>query len=498
MPANNFVDRLAYDRLRELGLPPSELCSDAEFHRRASLDAVGTLPTPDEARAFLADTDPAKRDKLVERLLADARYGDHWASKWADLLRPNPFRVGVKSVYVLDQWLRESFRANKPYDRFAAEVLLARGSTHKHGPAVVLRDRREPADLTTLVSQVFLGVRLECAKCHHHPNEKWSQEDFYQLAAFFGPLKRNGQGISAPISGEAEFIWFAPGGGGVTHPVTGEPMKPKAPDGPVADVPPDRDPREALAAWMTSPDNPFFARAAVNRVWAELMGRGIVHPVDDFRASNLATNQPLLDALATDFVEHKFDLKHLIGTVMRSRVYQLSSMPQGRNVTDNRNFSRWLRRRPSAEVLLDAVSDVTGVAEPLPGLAPDGRAVRSWNYRSESNFLDAFGRPNASADPPCEREPQGSIVQALHMMNSTRLAEKIAHESGRAATLAKSERGVDAIVTELYLATYARFPTPDEMKTAAGAFSAEGATRQSATEDLMWALLNSAEFVLNH
>lgn len=498
LPANNFIDPLAYDRLRAMGLPPSELCTDAEFLRRASLDAIGVLPTPEQARAFLADADLAKRDKLIERLLADPRYADHWAGKWADLLRPNPFRVGVKSVYVLDQWLRESFRANKPYDRFAAEILLARGSTHKHGPAVVLRDRREPEDVTTLVSQIFLGVRLECAKCHHHPNEKWSQEDFYQLAAFFGQLKRKGQGISAPISGEPEYIWFAGGGGGVTHPVTGEAMKPKAPDAPLAEVPPDHDPREALAEWMTSPDNPFFAQAAVNRVWAELMGRGIVHPVDDFRVSNLATNQPLLDALAADFVAHKFDLKHLIGTIMRSRMYQLSSLPNGRNVADNRNFSRWLRRRPSAEVLLDAVSDVTGVGEPLPGLAPDARAVRSWNYRTESNFLDAFGRPNASADPPCEREPTGSIVQALHLMNSSRLAEKIAHESGRAAALAKSERSVDEVVTELYLAAYSRPPTADELKTAAGAFAVEGATRHSATEDLMWALINSAEFVLNH
>jgi hypothetical protein len=498
LPANNFIDPLAYARLRSLGLPASESCTDAEFLRRASLDAIGVLPTPEQARAFLADTDPAKRDKLIDRLLAEPAYADHWAAKWADPLRPNPFRVGVKSVYVFDQWLRESFRANKPYDRLAAEILLARGSTHVNGPTVILRDRREPADLTTLVSQVFLGVRLECAKCHHHPNEKWSQEDFYQFAAFFGQLRRKGQGISTPISGEPEYVWHAPGGGGVTHPVTGEAMTPKAPDAPPAETAPGRDPREALAAWMTSPDNPFFARAAVNRVWAELMGRGIVHPVDDFRVSNLATNQPLLDALAKDFVAHKFDLKHLIATIMRSRLYQLSSMPVGRNVADNRNFSRWLRRRPSAEVLLDAVSDVTGVGEPLPGLAPDGRAVRSWNNRSESNFLDAFGRPNASADPPCEREPQGSIVQALHLMNSTRLTEKIAHESGRAARLAKSDRPVDDVVTELYLVTYARFPTSDELKTAAAVFTADGATRQSATEDLMWALINSAEFVLNH
>jgi hypothetical protein len=497
LPVNNFIDPLAYDRLRVLGLAPSDLCGDAEFLRRASLDAIGVLPTPEQARAFLADTDPRKREKLIDRLLADPAYGDHWATKWADLLRPNPFRVGVKSVYLLDQWLRDSFRQNKPYDRFAAELLTARGSTHKSGPVVVFRDRREPDEIATLVSQVFLGVRLECARCHHHPNEKWSQEDFYQLAAFFGQLKRKGQGISAPISGEPEYVWSAPGGA-VKHPVNGETMAPKALDAPPAVLAAGADPRGALVEWMTHPDNPFFAKAAANRVWAELMGRGIVHPVDDFRVSNPATNEPLLDALAKDFAAHQYDLKHLIGTIMRSRLYQLSSLPSGRNAADTRNYARWYRRRPSAEVLLDAVSDFTGVGEALPGLAPDGRAVRSWNYRTESNFLDAFGRPNASADPPCEREPSSSIVQALHLMNSSRLAEKIADPSGRAAALAKSDKSPEAVVTELYYAAYARPPAPDELAIAAATFAAEGATRQSATEDLMWALINSAEFVLNH
>jgi WD40 repeat protein/mono/diheme cytochrome c family protein len=497
LPAGNFIDRLVYERLKALGLAPSELCTDAEFLRRASLDAIGVLPTPEQARGFLADTDPQKREKLIDRLLAEPTYADHWANKWADLLRPNPFRAGVKSVYVLDQWLRESFRQNKPYDRFAREILTARGSTHRDGPVVVFRDRREPPDIATLFSQVFLGVRMECARCHHHPNEKWSQEDFYQLAAFFGQLKRKGQGISAPISGEAEFIWFAPGGE-VKHPLTEQVMKPKAPDAPAEAIETSRDPREVLAWWMTRPDNPFFARAAVNRVWGELMGRGIVHPVDDFRASNPPTNPALLDALAKDFVDHGYDLKHLVRTMMRSRAYQLSSVPNSRNVADTRNFSRWYRRRPAAEVLLDAVSDVTGVRETLQGSPADGRAVRAWNYRIDSDFLDAFSRPNASADPPCERDASGSVVQALHLMNSTKLAGKLSEKSGRAAALAASPRSPREIVTELYLAAYCRYPTDDEATAAVQAFGEPGATRQSATEDVMWALLNSAEFVFNH
>jgi hypothetical protein len=505
LPVNNFVDRLVYDRLKALAIEPSAGCTDAEFLRRASLDAAGVLPTPEQARAFLEDADPDKRNRLIDRLLAGPNYADHWANKWGDLLRPNPFRAGVKSVYMIDQWLRESFRQNKPYDRFVRELLTAQGSTHRPTPVAFYKDRREPVDITTFVSQVFLGVRLECAKCHHHPNEKWGQEDFYQFAAYFGQIRRKGQGISAPISGEAEYVFFAPAGdnsrgerGEVRHPLTGETMKPKAPDAPAEPIPPDRDPREALAAWMSSPQNPFLARAVVNRVWGELMGRGIVHPVDDFRASNPPSNPALLDALAKDFVDHGYDLKHLIRTIMRSHVYQLSSIPGPGNVRDTRNFSRFYRRRPAAEVALDAVCDLTGVPENLQGLAPGSRAVQVWNNRLDSDFLDAFGRPNPSADPPCERERESSVVQALHLMNSTRLMSKISNPAGRAAKLAESDRKPEEIVAELYLAAYSRPPTAEETRIAVEAFSAPGATRKSATEDILWALINSAEFVFNH
>jgi hypothetical protein len=498
LPVNNFIDRLVYERLKKLAIAPSAGCGDAEFLRRASLDAAGALPTPEQAREFLADPDSDKRSKLIDRLLQSPTYADHWANKWGDLLRPNPFRAGVKGVYVLDQWLRESFRQNKPFDQFVREILVAQGSTHRYGPTVIFRDRREPVEIAPFISQVFLGVRLECARCHHHPNEKWGQEDFYQLAAFFGQIKRKGQGISAPISGEAEYIWFGAGKGDVRHPLTGEVMSPKAPDAPVEVIAPERDPREALAAWVSRADNPFFARAVVNRVWGDLMGRGIVHPVDDFRASNPPSNEALLDALARDFVEHGYDLKHLIRTIMQSHVYQLSSMPNEYNVRDTRNYSRFYRRRPAAEVALDAVSDVTGTAESLQGLAPGSRAIQVWNNRLESDFLDAFGRPNASADPPCERERESSVVQALHLMNSTRLMAKISSPSGRVAQLVKSERTAEQIVTELYLATLSRFPTEDEMRVATAAFSAEGTTRKTAGEDILWALMNSAEFVFNH
>ncbi|HEV8378303.1 MAG TPA: DUF1553 domain-containing protein, partial [Tepidisphaeraceae bacterium] len=259
-----------------------------------------------------------------------------------------------------------------------------------------------------------------------------------------------------------------------------------------------RDPREALAAWLTQRDNPFFARAAANRVWAEFMGRGVVHPVDDFRTSNPPTNEPLLNALAKDFAGHGYDFKQLIRTIMRSRTYQLSSVPNERNARDTKDYSRWYRRRPSGEVLLDAVCDVTGVEENLPGVGSGVRAVQAWNNRMDSDFLDAFSRPNASADPPCERDRESSVVQALHLMNSTKLMGKIANQAGRAVKLGESKATPEEIVKELYLAAYARYPTADELHVAVATFSQDGATRLTATEDVLWALINSAEFVLNH
>jgi hypothetical protein len=275
-------------------------------------------------------------------------------------------------------------------------------------------------------------------------------------------------------------------------------MNPKPPDGPAPSIDDNRDPREALADWLTKPENPFFARAIVNRTWGEFFGRGIVHPVDDMRASNPPTNEPLLSALAADFAAHGYDMKQLIRTITRSRTYQLSSLPNDINVRDTKNFSRFYRRRPAGEVLLDVVSAITGTEDSLPGLAPGERAIQVWNNRLDSDFLDAFGRPNPSADPPCERDRDGSIVQALHLMNSTKLMGKITQTSGRATELAKSNQSPDEIVTTLYLETYCRYPTDEERRIAVGTFKAEGATKQSASEDLMWALLNSAEFVFNH
>lgn len=497
LPVQNEIDRLVYQRLQKLGHLPSAGCTDEEFLRRASLDTIGTLPTEAEALTFLEDKSPDKRTKLIDRLLNHPAWADHWAVKWGDLVRGNPSRVGVKPVFLMDQWLRDSFRQNKPYDQFVRELLTAQGSTHKTGPPALFRDKRTPEDASGFVSQVFLGVRLECAKCHHHPSEKWDQKDYYQLAAFFSGTRRKGQGISAPISGEPEYIW-ATSSVAMKHPVTGEDLKPRAPDGPEASIATGTDPRAVLVDWMVQPENPLFARAAVNRVWNNFFGRGIVDPVDDFRASNPPTNEPLLDWLAKDFVAHKFDLKHVMRTILSSHTYQLSSTANETNVGDTKNFSRSYRRRLPAEVLLDAVTQVTGTRDTFTGLPEGSRALQTWNHKLDSEFMDAFGRPNSSAECPCDRDARPSMVQALHLMNSTRLNTKVTASDGRARLLAASKATEENIVTDLYLSAYNRKPAKEELALALKAFTAKDATRQSATEDILWSLLNSAEFVFNH
>ncbi len=498
LPVNNFIDRLAYAQFQRLGLFPSELCTDAEFIRRSSLDTIGVLPTPQEVRAFLTESGSGKRARWIEHLLEHPAYGDYWANKWTDLIRPNPDRVGVKSIFFLDQWVRESFRANKPYDQFVQEIVTGEGSNHQPGPMTVYRDRREPQDLTTMFSQLFLGVRMECAKCHHHPNEKWSQDDFYQLAAYFGPLKQKGAGLSPPISAGTETFYFA-AGGTVKHPVTDAVMQPRPLDAPTADANAQGvDPRRRLAEWMTNPQNPFFAKAAANRVWAAFFGRGIVDPVDDFRISNPASNEPLLNALADDFVRHGYDLKQMMRTILNSRLYQLSSLPNEHNLTDTKNFSRSYRRRLSAEVMLDAVNDITATEEEFNGCPPGTRAIQTWSYKVRSHFMDAFGRPNPSSDCPCERDARSSVVQSLHMMNATTLQAKFASGEGRVKKLVESEFLPEEITTELYYLAYARPPSRPELELAVRAFSEPKATRQTAAEDILWALLNSPEFLFNH
>lgn len=494
LPRQNFIDGHVWDKLKRLGLTPSASASDATFHRRAYLDVIGRLPTPEETRAFLADSAPDKRAKLIDRLLARPEYADFWANKWADLLRPNPYHVGIKATFNYDAWIREQFRANRPYDEFVRDLLTAQGSTFRNGATVFYRNRREPDELSTMVSQLFLGVRLECAKCHQHPSERWSQRDFYSFAAFFGRIGRKGVGISAPISGGEEVVYAVPTGQ-VKHPLTGEVLPPTPLLSQPVTAPPDRDLREVLADWITAKDNPYFARVIVNRVWADLMGRGLVEPVDDIRDTNPPTNGALLDALAADFRANGHDLKKLIRRITTSHVYGLSSLPTDRNIGDTRNYSRHYRQRLRAEVLLDAVTDVTGVSEKFDAMPVGSRAMEAWTVRFDSKFLDSFGRPDPNQDPPCERNTETTVVQALHLMNAPGLTAKVTSETGQAAKLAASKKSPAEIVEELYLRTYCRLPAKDELAACLARFDRPGAQRRQVVEDLMWALINTPEFV---
>lgn len=494
LPRKNFIDDLVWKKLERLRLTPSEPAPDHTFLRRAFIDIIGRAPTADEARQFLDDPSPNKRETLVDHLLSQPDYADHWANKWADLLRPNPYHIGIKSVLNYDAWIRDAFRKNKPYDQFVRELVAAKGSTWRNGNANMFRDRRQPDELTTIVSQVFLGIRLECAKCHHHPFEKWGQDDFYSFAAYFSRVGRKGTGISAPISGSEEFI-FTGKSGQVVHPGTQKVMEPRPLFGNSPPLPADADPRDVLAEWITSRENTYFAQVMVNRVWTDLMERGLVEPVDDLRASNPPSNGPLLEALAADFCDNGYDIKKLIRRITTSHVYGLSSVPNDRNASDTRNYSRHYRQRLRGEVLLDSISQITGAPDNFAAAAPGTRAKELWTVRIESQFLDAFGRPDENQDPPCERQSDTTVVQVLHLMNSESLYSKVTADSGTAAQLAKSDLAPAAVVENLYLSLYSRRPTDAESKAAVALFENQGANRRQVIEDLMWAMLNTPEFV---
>lgn len=494
LPRNNFIDELAWKKLQHLGLTPSEVVDDAGYLRRIYLDVIGRLPTPDEVRQFLADERSDKRERALDAVVERPEFADYWANKWVDLLRPNPYRVGIKAVLNYDNWIREQFRAEKPYDEFVADLLTARGSTWRNGAVTLFRDRRSPDEVATMVSTLFLGIRLECAKCHHHPFEKWSQEDFYSFAAFFRNIGYKGTGLSPPISGSEEVIQLRTGGS-VRHPLTKENLEPRPLFG-ETDLSKFADEREALTEWMRSPDNHFFAQVMANRVWADLMGRGLVEPIDDIRATNPATNPELLTALGNHFRDSEFDLKQLIRTIASSYVYQLSSIPNDRNMGDSRNYSRGLRRRLRAEVLLDSLGDITELPEQFPAMPVGSRAMSIWTHRTPSVFLDTFGRPDPNQDPPCERNKETTVIQALHLMNSELINGKVRSDSGMAAKLAASDQTDAEIVEELYLRVYSRPPTADELKNALAYVEKKG--RRTGMEDLLWATLNTPEFFIRN
>jgi hypothetical protein len=495
LPQSNFIDALVWEKLAKLNVLPSEQIGDAKFLRRVHLDLIGRLPTAEEARAFLDDSRENKRELLVDRLLERPEYADFWANKWADLLRPNPYRVGIKATLSLDGWLRDAFRRNLPYDQFVTQLLTATGSTWRNGAVTIFRDRRSPDEMTTLVSQLFLGVRLECAKCHQHPFEVYGQRDFYSLAAYFGRVGYKGTGLSPPISGGEETV-LVKAKGEVRHPLSGEVLPPRPLWGSCREVDAEEDPRAVLASWLRQPENAQFAEAGANRIWGELFGVGIVDPVDDIRATNPPSNPELLKALGAEFRRVGFDQKALLKTIVLSSVYSLSSLPNETNVNDHRNFSRHYRRLARAEVVADSIADVTGVPDAFDGMPAESRAMQLWTFRANSDMLDAFGRPDANQDPPCERLPEATMGQALHLMNARNIQAKLTSDQGLPARWASDEqRSAEQTIEQLYLRVYSRFPTATERSGLLKLFASHEGPRRQLLEDILWSMINTPEFV---
>jgi hypothetical protein len=495
VPAFNFIDEKLIARWKDLGLTPSPVVDDATFLRRLCLDAVGTLPTPAEVKAFLDDKDPDKRTKAVDRVLDRPEFVDFWALKWGDLLRINRDQLQEKGMWSFHNWVRASLRDGKPVDEMVRDVITAEGSTFTEGPANFYRSANNPLDWSEATVQTFLGVRLQCARCHHHPFEKWSQDDYYGMAAFFTRLgTKNSQEFG--LFGAETVVYLKPTGE-VNHPKKGTVVPPHPLDGPTMDDRFDR--RRKLAEWLTAKENPYFARNVVNRFWGYVMGRGLVEPLDDVRATNPPSNPELLDALAADFAGHSFDLKHLLRTIFTSRAYQLSTLAAPGNEADRSNvyFARFTVKRLTAEQLADALDFATGTRQKYPGLPLGTRAIQLPDTRVASFLLDTFGRPARQITCECERTAQPNIAQALHLLNGDFLNKKIADPAGRVEKLLKDKAEVPAVVEELYLVALSRPPRDEEVARAKDWIAAAPSPKEG-VQDLLWVLLNSREFLFNH
>jgi hypothetical protein len=491
-PENNYIDRHINAKLRLLQIVPSDLSTDAEFLRRAYLDAIGVLPTPDAVRLFLADKDAQKRAKLIDQLLQRPEFADFWTLKWADVLRLSEAfmdRDGLRSFHA---WIREQVAADRPLSEFVRELLTATGSSAKVPAVNFYRPMSNAEQSGETVAQLFLGVRMNCARCHNHPYERWTQDDYYGLAAFFAQVQLKDENKRS-----RNYILTLDPKGVVKHPRTDTSAEPRLPGGQALTMAEDADRRRAFADWLLDGRNPYFARALVNRIWFHLMGRGLVEPADDFRDSNPSVNDALLQALADDFVRHGYRLKHLVHSIMNSRTYQLSARPNRFNKDDIRYCSRAQVRLLTAEQLLDAICTVTGVPESFPGLPAGSRAVQVPGTRVDNAFLKAFNRPARNLACECERERQPSLGQALQLISSRTVQYKLASNRGRIAALIEAKKSNEAIIEELYLAALARFPTPRERQSVLSALAGE-TNRREAVEDLLWALLNSKEFQFRH
>lgn len=495
-PKNNYIDRHVFAKLRLLRIEPSSLCDDSEFLRRIFLDVIGKLPTVDEVRRFLADCAPDKRRRLIDALLNRPEFADWWALKWTDRLGCNQRFVGKIGAHLYHEWIRQAMLANVPEDELARAVLTGRGGNYSHPPAGFYRRLRTPQARAEEVAQLFLGVRIGCARCHNHPGERWTQDDYYGWAAFFARIRYRDGPFFIQVYDKEETVYEARKGE-VVHPRTREVMPPRYLGGALAALTPHQDRREALARWLTAADNPFFARNAVNRLWYHLFGKGIVEPVDDFRGSNPSCNDELLDALANDFINHKFDRKYLIRTIVSSRTYQLSAMPTVTGAADTRYFSHAHPRLLQAEQLLDAISAAAGTTVKFSGLPRGTPAAQLPDGEFKHPFLEAFGRPARAMVCECERDADTNLGQALHLVAGRTVHALLRDADGRAARLSASTIPDEKIIEELFLSSLSRYPTTEERGLLIEKLR-HAKDRRRAMEDILWALVNHKEFLFQH
>ena len=487
------IDTLVDAKLTSLGLTASRQSSDTEFLRRITLDITGTIPKPADVVDFLKDRELGKRSRAIDRLLASAEYVDYWTLFWGDYTRASTKVLGDRGLASMNQWLRSSVAFNKPFNVFARELVTASGSNYDDGASGFFRAEKTPEALVEATSQVFLGIRIGCAKCHNHPYERYKQYEYYQMTAFFARTKtKNG-------TNPEETIVYNGASGESVHPRTGKVMQPTPIDGKAltADFTGDR--REALADWITASSNPFFARNVVNRVWKQLMGIGLVEPVDDMRITNPPSNPKLLDRLALDFIRSGFDIRALIKNITETDTYQRTALPTKANKADVKYYSHFTFKRLSAEPLMDAVSSALGINETLAGFPSDMKAVQlpDTSATSTSYFLDLFGRPARNVVCQCERADTPTIGQLLHLMNAKGIQDRIANKDNRLGKLLASGKSDPEILNALYLGTLGRMPSAREKMVALLDVDL-GKDRRIAWEDIQWALLNQKEFLFNH
>jgi hypothetical protein len=488
---NNFIDELIFAKWNLLQIPPSEPADDATYLRRVYLDVIGIIPTAEEVRRFLADSRAEKRAAVVDELLKRPEYADYWSVYWGDRLQNSQQLLYDKGPQNFTIWLRQAFRNNLPFDHFVQQLLTATGDMYDATrPASYYPLIKKPDDFATVTSQLFLGVSIECARCHNHPFERWTRDDFSGMAAFFAQVKHKPSG---PLF--SDYILFLDFEKPYQNPETKRVHLPKALNEPPLTPGAWTDRRELLANWITSPRNPYFAKSIVNRMWACFMGRGLVERVDDFRVTNPPTNEPLLNALSADFIEHGYDLQHLIKRITTSRTYQLSSVPNAGNKEDTMAYSRYYPRHLAAEQALDSISQATGVPAQFDSFYPGTRAMQVTHPEVESYFLDVFDR--APRKEVCERKHTLTLNQVIHRISGDTIQRRITNEGGLLSKMLAANRSVEEIIDELYLGTVSRSPTAQDRDLGQQAIARAGNVR-AGLEDLFWSLLNSKEFWYNH